>query len=332
MHAAEPLTVRTIAGECTEAGAAVLEVPGPRFEGTVRLRGGRSIGLAEYGSRTGMPILWFHGTPGGRRQIPPLARRLASEQGVRLVALQRPGMGDSTPHLYRSVLEWADDVGEIADQLGIDRFGLVGLSGGGPYVLACAHRMPRRVVAGAILGGVAPARGPDAPHGGAVGFAAQNRLLLRVLREPLARILWVTSAALRPLASQAFDVAIKVLPSGDQDVMGRSEMKRMFIEDILHATRYQMHAPVYDLILFTRRWGFSPRDVRVPIRLWHGDADNLVPLAHAQHLAEIIPDAELQVRPREGHLGNLDAVDEIFSAIARHWPIDASRDASATSR
>ena len=306
--------------EDNAAPSAALGVRRPRFEGTVRLRSGRSIAFAEYGPHSGRAILWFHGTPGGRRQIPPLARHLADERGIRLIALQRPGMGDSTPHLYGSVLGWAEDIAEVADQLGIERFGLVGLSGGGPYVLACAHHMPERVVAGAILGGVAPSRGRDAPRGGAVGFAAQNRLLLRALREPLATLLWLTTTALRPLASQTFDLAMRVFPSGDHEVMSRAEMKHMFINDLVHATQRQMRAPVYDVILFTRRWGFSPRDVRVPIRLWHGDADNVVPLDHARHLADIIPDAELRVRPREGHLGNLDAVEEIFDAIAAHWP------------
>ena len=91
------------------------------------------------------------------------------------MAAARPGLGASTLHLYESLLGWAEDVEEIADRFGLDRFGLVGPSGGGAYVLACAHQLAERVVGGALLGGVAPASGDDAPAGGALGFAVRGR-------------------------------------------------------------------------------------------------------------------------------------------------------------
>ena len=135
-------------------------LPEPRLEGNYRLARDRRIGFAEYGRADGRPVFWFHGTPGGRRQVAPAARVVAQELGIRLIMLERPGIGDSTSHLYGNIEEWAGDVGTIADRLGIDRFACVGLSGGGPYVLACASRFPDRMVAGAVLGGVAPTRAP----------------------------------------------------------------------------------------------------------------------------------------------------------------------------
>jgi pimeloyl-ACP methyl ester carboxylesterase len=308
------------------------EIPEPRFEGTVLLRDGRSIGLAEYGAADGVPILWFPGTPGGRRQVPPRARTAAAQRKVRLIALERPGLGASTAHLYPSLLGWADDVEEIADGLGLDRFGLVGLSGGGPYVLACAHRMAERVIGGAVLGGVAPARGDEAPPGGAVGFAARNRFLLHLLYEPLALALWATVHSLRPLASPVFDLYVRTMPAGDQEVMRRPEMKHMFIDDMLRASRPQLRGVVYDAVLFTRPWGFSLREIRAPIRFWHGDADDLVPLEHAEHQAALVPDAELRIRPREGHMGNLDAVEEVFATLLDLWPDERSLSQTPTPR
>lgn len=297
----------------------------PRIEGTTLLRNGRSVGLAEYGPAHGVPVLWFPATPGGRRQIPPLARVAAGQRNIRLIALERPGIGSSSPHLYKSLLGWADDVEEIADRLALDRFGLVGVSGGGPYVLACAHQLPERVVAGAVLGGVAPALGRDAPPGGIVGLAARMRLLLHPARRPLGFALWLTAYALRPLASQAFDFYVSAaMPEGDQRVMHRPEMKSMFVDDLLRAGRSQLRSLACDLVLFTRPWGFSVRDIRVPIRFWHGDADNMVPVAHAEHLAGLIPDAQLSIRPREGHLGNLDAAEEVLDTILSLWPGDAA--------
>jgi pimeloyl-ACP methyl ester carboxylesterase len=291
----------------------------PRVEGSIWLRHGRSIGFAEYGTALGTPVLWFHGTPGGRRQIPPAARSAAAERGVRLIALERPGVGTSTRHVYRSILGWADDVDEVANHLGLRRFALIGLSGGGPYVLACAHQLRDRVVAGAVLGGVAPARGEEAVPGGLMAVAVALSPVLEAAREPLGHLLWRAFRVLTPVSSGAFEAFIRFMPEGDRAVYSRPEMKSTFLEDMDRASRRQLHAPIYDILQFTRPWGFSLRDVRVPIRFWHGDADPIVPLAHAEHMAALVPDAELRVRPREGHIGNLDAALEVVDVLLDLW-------------
>jgi pimeloyl-ACP methyl ester carboxylesterase len=295
-------------------------IPRPRIEGQIWLRCGRSIGFAEYGPRDGKPILWFHGTPGGRHQIPPAARTYASERGVRLIALERPGVGASTPHVYPSVLGWADDIDETADRLGIHGFGMIGLSGGGPYVLACARRLAHRVVAGAVLGGVAPTRGDDASPGGLVGVAAALAPLLETAREPLGNLLWGIARSLVPFSSLAYSAFAELMPQGDRRVYYRPEMQEMFLDDLDRASRSQLFAPVYDLVQFTRSWEFSLRDIQVPIRFWHGDADNIVPLAHAERMAALVPNSELRVRPGEGHIGNLAAAEEIIDTLLSLWP------------
>jgi pimeloyl-ACP methyl ester carboxylesterase len=301
-----------------------------RMEGTVELSDGRSIGVAEYGDPDGDAVFWFHGTPGGRRQIPPRAREFATARNVRLIGVERPGVGRSTPHLHQNVAGGAGDIEQVADRLNIDRFGLVGLSGGGPYVLACAHGLPERVVAGAVLGGVAPVRGDEAVSGGPLALAARMSPLLEAFHQPLGHLFWASIFALRPLASQAFDLFIGAMPEGDREVMSRPEMKQMFIDDLLPASRSGLHAPIYDMVLFSRPWGFSLRDIRVPIRFWHGDADPFVPLDHGEHQARLVPDSDLKVRPREGHMGSLDAAEEILDAILGLWPRpDASRPAPA---
>ncbi len=312
-----PEVVETYGTSYTSSMSELLD---PRLEGTIVLSCGRSIGIAEYGSRDGRAILWFPGTPGGCRQIPPLARQIAVQRNVRLIALERPGIGSSTPHLYDSVLGWAEDVGEVADKLGVERMGLIGLSGGGAYVMACAYHLADRVVGGAVLGSVAPACGDDAPPGGALGLAYRGRFLIHNTYGMLARMLWATTYSLRPVAGQAFDLFVGTMVDGDREVMQRPEMKQMFVDDMLRAARPQIHSLLFDVVLFTKPWGFSLRDIRVPIRFWHGDADNFVPLSHAEHQVALIPDAELRVRPREGHMGNLDASEEILDTLLALWP------------
>jgi pimeloyl-ACP methyl ester carboxylesterase len=292
----------------------------PRLEGSVVLPDKRRLGYAEFGVPKGRPVFWFHGTPGARRQIPPEAREAALERHVRLIGIDRPGVGDSTAHLYPSLQSWARDIGVAADRLGIERFGLIGLSGGGPYVLACAHAMPDRVVAGAVLGGVAPARGREAAPGGLVNFAARFGPVYKQLHEPLGVALTAVVWALRPLSASALNLFVYLSPKGDQEVFERPEMRAMFLDDLLHGSRWGLRAPVYDLVLFSQPWGFLLRDIRVPVHFWHGDADHLVPLAHGEHQAKLVPKSKLYVRHGESHLGSLAAAEEVLDVVLSFWP------------
>jgi len=291
----------------------------PRFEGTLRLREGRRLGYAEYGPATGRPLIWFHGTPGARRQISPDAREAAHERDVRLIAVERPGIGDSTPHLYSSLVEWAADIETLCDALGLERFGIAGLSGGGPYALACAHEMPQRVVAVAVLGGVAPSVGEDAAAGGTSPLTRTLSPFLRATHAPLGGALRRLVLALEPLGDQAIDLFASFMPPGDKRVFADPSVREMFQEDLLLGSRRYMQALLLDAALFGRPWGFALKDIRVPIHMWYGDADNIVPMAHGEHMAERIPDAVLRIRPEEGHLGGLGASREIFDAILGHW-------------
>jgi pimeloyl-ACP methyl ester carboxylesterase len=291
----------------------------PRDAGAVTLAGGRTLGYSEYGDPGGRAIIWFHGTPGGSRQIPLDARAIAARLGVRLVLVERPGIGRSSPHLHPSIAGFADDIAELADALGIDGFAVAGLSGGGPYALACAARLAPRVAAAAVLGGVAPAIGEDAAAGGLVGFAARVAPLLEVVRVPAGHAMWGIVRAIQPFGPLAIRLYAQLAPEGDRRVFERPEIRAMFLDDITHAAARQFHAVPSDLVLFTRDWGFALRDVKVPVRLWHGDSDNIVPLAHAQHMAALIPDAVLTVRSGESHLGGLDAADDVLSTLLALW-------------
>jgi pimeloyl-ACP methyl ester carboxylesterase len=207
----------------------------------VRLDGRREIGYAEYGPVTGRPLLWFHGTPGARRQIAPEMREAAFERGVRLIAVERPGIGDSTPYLYTAVVDWAADVELLCDALGLGRFAVAGLSGGGPYPLACAHEMPERVVAAAVLGGVAPAVGEDAADG---GLTSLTRFLSPVFRRRYPRsgvrlrrlVRWIAS-----YADQATDLFASFMTPGDQRLFADPAVREMFQDDLItgrvHGTR-----------------------------------------------------------------------------------------------
>jgi pimeloyl-ACP methyl ester carboxylesterase len=301
------------------AGGATLRPP--RLERTVAVAADRVLGIAEFGPEDGRPILWFHGTPGGRRQIPPAARDAADSIGARIIGVERPGTGASTTHLYPDVRAWADDIAVAADELALDRFGLIGLSGGGPYALACAHELTDRVAAAVVLGGVAPTCGDDAVDGGLVDLTRTLRLPIALARRPLGLLLTEVVRLLQPVGPQAAALYARFSPPGDRIAFASPGMKEMFLDDLDGAAAAGgLYALTADLVLFGRPWGFSVADIRVPVRFWHGDADHIVPLDHAERLVERIPDAELHVRHEESHLGTLVVGDEALRTVLDLWP------------
>jgi len=294
------------------------EITPPRIEGRVRVRDGRKLGFAEFGPPDGRPIIWLHGTPGARKQIPEDARLAAEDVGVRFIGIDRPGTGLSTSHLYGAILDFIGDLEILIDELGFDDLAVIGLSGGGPYALAAGHALPDRVKAVGVLGGVAPTRGPDAIAGGLVSLAVRFAPIFPPIRVPFGLFLGAVVTALMPVGYTALDLYARISPPGDREVFARPEIKEMFIND-LSETHGRLRAPVDDIILFTRDWGFRLADVAVPVKWWHGDADHIVPLAHGRHCVERLPDAELFIRPGESHLGGFGAAEEVLETLLKTW-------------
>ena len=300
-------------------------VPSPRCEGVIHLGDRRRISFAEYGSPTGRPVLWHHGTPGARRQVPPSARDAALERDVRIIALDRPGVGGSSPHQYDTIVGFADDVRECADQLGVDRFATIGLSGGGPYALACAAAMPERVVSGAVLGGVAPSVGPERAAGGIVHLAVLTEALTSRTQPLVGAGLWLGLKSMRWAQHLAFEAYCRITPEGDEQVLRSPGMEEFFLDDLFRGARRQFRAVPHDIVLFGRDWGFELGAIEVPIHFWHGDADHIIPLSHGQHMASLVPGADLRVRPTESHLGALAISEQVLDVILADWP-DEPRD------
>lgn len=293
-----------------------MTITAPRYEGRVAVGGGRYLGIAEFGPATSeQSIVWFHGTPGARRQIPEAARRIADERGVRIIGIDRPGVGLSSGHRYRRLLDFTADLDIALEKLEVDRFSTVGLSGGAPYALAAAYALPTRVPTVGILGGVVPSGGDEGTGGGLVSLATRFKPLLPLLVEPMGAMLTTIVRVAKPVGSQALDLYARFAPEGDRRVLAVPENKEMFIDDLQNSGRHGMRAVAYDAILFTRYWGFHVCDLRVPVTWWQGGADNIVPLAHAEHIVKLIPGAELRVRPDDGHLGGLGIAEEVCDTV-----------------
>ncbi|MGO9928210.1 MAG: alpha/beta fold hydrolase [Mycobacterium sp.] len=297
----------------------VLAIARPKLEGNIAVGEDREISFAEFGAPQGRAVFWLHGTPGARRQIPAEARVYAEHHNIRLIGTDRPGIGSSTPHRYENIAAFADDLRTIADTLGIDKMAVVGLSGGGPYALACAAGLPDRVVTVGVLGGVAPTHGPDAISGGAMNLGLRVAPWLKFGGNPLRVGASLLVQAARPLASPALDIYALLSPQADRHLLARPEFKAMFLDDLLNGSRKQLAAPFNDIILFARDWGFSLAEVKVPVRWWHGDHDHIIPFSHGEHVVSLLPDAELFHLPEESHLAGLGRGEEILSTLMKIW-------------
>lgn len=297
----------------------------PKLEGTIAVGEDRQIGFAEFGDPQGRAVFWLHGTPGARRQIPLAARVFAEQRGIRLIGLDRPGIGSSTPFQYDNVLSFANDFTTIADTLGVDTMAVVGLSGGGPYTLGCAAALPERVVAAGVLGGVAPTVGPDAIGGGLMALGAVAAPLLDVAGGPIRLVAGTVIRLVRPVAEPAILLYAAISPEADRKMLVRPEFKAMFLDDLLNGSRKQLAAPFADIVVFARDWGFRLDEVKVPVRWWHGDRDHIVPFAHGQHVVGLLPDAQLYHLPGESHLAGLGRAEDILGTMLDIWDAQENR-------
>jgi pimeloyl-ACP methyl ester carboxylesterase len=285
------------------------------------MRDRRALAYTEVGDSGGAPVLYFHGNPGSRLDW---AEQDSAEAfagaGLRVVSVDRPGFGRSDPKRDRGHADWPSDVGELADQLGIDRFAVLGYSRGGPYALACAALIPDRITAVGTLSGVGPHDMPGGlirslstrQHRMAVRLAvrapALDRRMTSVLRRRGLRDPEAIVRALRPMLTAA----------SDRDLM-RDYGPRL-AASFLEATR---QGP-YEFGQETRTWlqppGFRLEDVHLHVRLWHGEDDSLIPISHARELAKRLASAEVVALRGVGHLHPPDRVAEIAAALVTTAP------------
>jgi pimeloyl-ACP methyl ester carboxylesterase len=295
--------------------------PIPRRVGQSVVTGDRVLGWAEFGHPDGDPVLWFHGTPGARTQVPPSIHEAALQRGFRIIAVERPGTGVSTDHRYERIIDFAPDVEALVDDLGLDRFGVIGLSGGGPYTLAVAHHMPERVVVASLLGGMGPTRGPDAvwSYTRIMRFAAPA---FEVMRTPVGSVLAFAIDVLAPFADPIFNAYVALLGFADRPVLRDPQFKAMFLQDLLGA--HELRSVAHDMALFARHWGFALDEVQPPVIVWQGLNDTIVPPSHGHHQAARLPRGELRVRPGEGHFAGFADVATVLDRLRAVWAEETS--------
>jgi pimeloyl-ACP methyl ester carboxylesterase len=278
---------------------------------------GRALGYDEHGPPDGEPLLYFHGTPSSRKEWLMFGNEtLAERLGLRVVCVDRPGMGLSDFSPGRRILDWPADVGALADRLGLERLAVLGYSGGVPYALACALSIPERLAAVGIAACVGPHEIPGLTDG-----LDPNVLRVRKLcaRTPwLGKLLWwMVGAQARYFPRRLLSQSRNALPEPDREIMAREEAQRAFITMLKEATRQGARGAQQDMALMASPWEFRPRDIEVPIRLWQGEEDTAATPAMARYLQRSIPESKARFYPGEGHVSLIvNHAEEIFETLA----------------
>ena len=305
-------------GGVAECVGVLLRVPVSGRERILRMRtrDGRSIGVLELGQAAGAPVFHFHGS-GSSRLEAVLVADAAKKAGVRLIALDRPGVGQSDPCHRDRLLDWPEKVVEVADALKIQKFAVLGMSAGGPYALACAATIPHRLTTCALVCAVAPPA------------------LIRHAAPLWMRLIW-RSAQRFPTTFDAF--LRTAVPNRPQSVAAAERWIRWCTPWMAPADRAVLRAPGTRVGLArafsegrrqgaeairreamneVRCWGFALKDIRFEsIFLWHGEQDRLTPVAASRLFVDALPHCRATFYPHDGHFSTaLVHAEEIFAAL-----------------
>ena len=281
---------------------------------TFILQDGRQLGFAEYGTTGGQAILYFHGLPGSRLEAGHL-HEIAVANNIRLIGLDRPGMGLSSIDHKRTILSWAADVEDFADSLGINKFSIVGHSGGAPFVAACAYRLPHRLNGAAIVSGMAPFEIPEATASLTLGQRIINRIIKLI---PWVANLFMKLIFIMLNKPNMLKQMLKQMPKVDQQIFKDPESSQAIINATKEAFRNGVAGVSQEINLTLKPWEFYLEDINFPITIWQGGQDKQTPEMHAKIYAQLMPRAKLTFFKHEGHLSILrNHGEEILQSICK---------------
>lgn len=282
---------------------------------TVRTEDGRDLEVLVIGPSDGLPLILHLGTPGAAVDMPQLSGP-AVQRGLRTVVYSRPGYAGSTPHPGRSVADVTGDIRTVLNHLGQDRFVTLGWSGGGPHALACAALLPGQCAAAATLAGVAPfaADGLD----WLAGMGPENVEefgAARESREALSAYLKGQTPALAAVTADQVAAALGGLASDVDRASLTGEFAGFMAESFRRAVSSGIAGWCDDDLAFVRPWGFALSSITVPVSVWQGAQDRMVPFAHGEWLAAHIPGARVHLYQEEGHLSLIVRLDHILDDL-----------------
>jgi pimeloyl-ACP methyl ester carboxylesterase len=270
---------------------------------SIQLAGGRRLGFAEYGVKNGSPVLFFHGAPGSSYLHADVAE-IAAQNNVRLIAVDRPGYGLSDPQAGRTFLSFAEDIKFLTDSLGVNKFAIIGFSGGSPYPLACAFRFPDRVkkiaLVGALVAGMTEGMPPMVCE--LYNLAQTNPAELRKI-----------FATVAPSASALLSIMSSTASDWDKKLF--NERATEFEQDYARTLLGGIEGMASDYILISGNLGFSLEAIGTEVHLYSGSVDQNIPPAMTQYLSTQLPNNHVHLFQNEGHFALYQHWDEILNSV-----------------
>lgn len=288
----------------------------PCYHKTITLRDGRQLGYADLGARSGLPVIMLHPSTGSRLQQHPDESILFASK-IRLITPDRPGFGLSDPTPNLSLLSYADDLRELADQLKLQKFVLAGYCGGAPYALACASRLAARVLHTILISPVSPYQAINLFH----GVKSSNKLLAKLaLNFPsaLQPLLNLMARSLLIEPERYFDQVYQHLCEGDAAALSEPEVTDNILLALREAMRQGTAAFSNDLLLLSQEWGIDFKAISQPISIWHGSLDRHVPINLVRQLQGALGNATLHEIEGQGHLLIYYRWREILQSVKAH--------------
>lgn len=280
----------------------------------ITLSDGRLLGFDDFGDRRGTPVLFFHGF-GSSRVVRHPDDAIATELGARIIAVDRPGIGLSTRQPGRRVTQFPRDIAELLEFLEIDRCAIAAWSGGGPYALACAWQMPHRFSVVGLISAPAPLSGVP----GSTGYTwPRHRAMSRTADHApwiIKLAMWQWSRQQKSDPGKQLDEAIRGMAEADREILGDPALRAVMIANASEMYRQGTGGVSDEAICLARPFGFPIDGVTVPVRIWHGAQDTVVPVGMGRYLARHIPSAVATFFPNEGHHFVYERWREILSVI-----------------
>ena len=274
----------------------------------INLSSGRLLSYAEYGDPAGIPVIGFHGTPGSRMAL-QVVSEAAKANNLRVIAVDRPGYGLSDPMRRPSFSLYARDIAELADALSLDRFIAWGTSGGGPFALACAAELPKRVISVGIVSGIGRLRNRHSIR----EMIAANRTMFSISR--------ISPAAAGVILSRMIKASLPKMKAYVRDGTSPSasispQTFAVVQSDQEEAVRNGGKGIRFDMTVLWKKWDFELADIKAPVRLWHGDKDNLAPPELARQVAASLPNAKIVMYLGEDHAGPITKhMNEVMATL-----------------
>lgn len=274
----------------------------------IALDGGRTLAFKEIGDPDGLPVMHFHGAPSCRTALDFLHEEFA-DRGLRIVTPDRPGYGGTSPQPGRSLEEWSEEVAGLADAIGVDRFGVVGYSSGGPYAVATCAQVSERVIGGVVIAGPT-----DPSRLETVGGLPQlEQELMSQPDEESARRRCVQRIGRDGSRLAELDPYEWTAP--DLEFLDDPTIQAHFEAVTEEAFRQGIIGFAQDMYVQGGAWPFDPGRIESPVHVIHGELDEIVSVEHSRHIEEMIPEATLFRLPDHVHLSVLDEVPQLVTNL-----------------